>query len=65
MVKGKYVVVADTDLTFLDDVSDSVCVFNREACGDGNVSKPYSVKEGINLYLEDALYKKANESEVE
>jgi ATP-binding cassette subfamily E protein 1 len=46
-----YVIAADHDLTIIDYLSDFVCVFYGEPGAYGVVTLPYSVKEGINIFL--------------
>ena len=46
-----YVIAADHDLTIIDFLSDIVCVFYGQPGAYGVVTLPYSVKEGINIFL--------------
>jgi ATP-binding cassette subfamily E protein 1 len=46
-----YVIAVDHDLTIIDYLSDIVCVLYGEPGAYGVVTLPYSVKEGINIYL--------------
>ncbi len=48
----KYVLVAEHDLAILDYISDTVCIFYGEPNAYGIVSKPRSVREGINIFLD-------------
>ncbi|MHA1590564.1 MAG: ribosome biogenesis/translation initiation ATPase RLI [Candidatus Njordarchaeales archaeon] len=48
----KYVLVAEHDLAILDYISDNVCIYYGEPNAYGIVSKPRSVREGINIFLE-------------
>lgn len=51
----KYVLVVDHDLAILDYMSDYVSCLYGEPGAYGVVSLPYSVREGINLYLDGYL----------
>lgn len=44
-------VVADHDLTFLDFVSDSICILYGFPGIYGVVTEPFTVNEGINNFL--------------
>jgi ATP-binding cassette subfamily E protein 1 len=46
-----YVIAVDHDMTIIDYLSDIVCVFYGLPGAYGVVTLPYSVKEGINIYL--------------
>jgi ATP-binding cassette subfamily E protein 1 len=46
-----YVIAVDHDMTIIDYLSDIVCVFYGEPGAYGVVTLPYSVKEGINIFL--------------
>ncbi|MHA1615888.1 MAG: ribosome biogenesis/translation initiation ATPase RLI [Candidatus Njordarchaeales archaeon] len=48
----KYVLVAEHDLAILDYISDYVCIYYGEPNAYGIVSKPRSVRDGINIFLE-------------
>lgn len=52
---NKYVMVVDHDLAILDYMSDYITCLYGEPGAYGISSLPYSVKEGINLYLEGYL----------
>ncbi len=48
---GTYVVVVEHDLSILDYLSDFVCVLYGEPGIYGVVTMPFSVREGINIFL--------------
>lgn len=48
----KVVFVVEHDLAILDYLSDQICVLFGEPGAYGIVSRPYSVRVGINIYLE-------------
>jgi len=48
----KYVLVAEHDLAILDYISDVVNIYFGEPNAYGIVSKPHSVREGINIFLD-------------
>ena len=48
----KYVLVAEHDLAILDYISDTVSIYYGEPNAYGIVSKPHSVREGINIFLD-------------
>jgi ATP-binding cassette subfamily E protein 1 len=50
-----YVVAADHDLTFIDYLSDKVFVLYGVSGAYDVVSMPYSVNEGIKIYLDGLL----------
>ncbi|KII63699.1 ATP-binding cassette sub-family E member 1 [Thelohanellus kitauei] len=49
---NKYVVVVEHDLSVLDYLSDYICVLYGVAGAYGVVTLPFSVKEGINVFLD-------------
>ena len=51
----KYVVVVEHDLSLLDYLSDTVCVLYGIAGAYGVISLPFSVREGINVFLSGFL----------
>jgi len=51
----KTVLVAEHDIAMLDYLSDKVCVIYGEPAVYGIVSHPYSVRTGINIYLDGYL----------
>jgi ATP-binding cassette subfamily E protein 1 len=53
--EGKIVLVAEHDIAMLDYLSDKVCVIYGEPAVYGIVSHPYSVRTGINIYLDGYL----------
>ncbi|KAL7746380.1 Fe-S cluster-binding ribosome biosynthesis protein [Sorochytrium milnesiophthora] len=50
--KNKYVIVVEHDLSVLDYLSDFVCVLYGSPSVYGVVTLPYSVREGINVFLD-------------
>ncbi len=50
--KQTYVLVAEHDLAILDYISDVVNIYYGEPNAYGIVSKPHSVREGINIFLD-------------
>lgn len=56
---SKYVIVVEHDLAILDYMSDYVCVLYGEPGAYGVVTLPYSVREGINAFL-DGFIKSEN-----
>lgn len=49
--EGKYVVVVEHDLSILDYLSDFVCCLYGTPGAYGVVTLPFSVREGINIFL--------------
>jgi ATP-binding cassette subfamily E protein 1 len=49
--KNKYVIVIEHDLMLLDYISDYICCFYGNPGAYGVCSKPYTNKEGINIFL--------------
>ena len=52
-----YVILVEHDLSILDYMSDHICCLFGKAAGFGVVSMPYTVKEGINVFLDGFLSK--------
>ena len=52
-----YTMVVEHDLSILDYMSDHICCLFGKAAAFGVVSMPYSVKEGINVFLDGFLPK--------
>ncbi len=50
--RGKFVVVVEHDLATLDYLADTVYIFYGNPAVFGVVSKPYTVKRGINIFLD-------------
>jgi ATP-binding cassette subfamily E protein 1 len=46
-----FVIVVEHDLSILDYLSDFICLLYGEAGAYGVVTMPYSVREGINIFL--------------
>ena len=46
-----YVIAVEHDLSILDYMSDFVCVLYGQGGAYGVVTMPYSVREGINIFL--------------
>ena len=51
--KGKTALVVDHDLLFIDYLSHRLIVFEGEPAKIGNVLGPYSMEDGMNLFLKD------------
>lgn len=47
-----YVIVVEHDLSVLDYLSDYICVLYGQPAVYGVVTLPYSVREGINIFLD-------------
>merc|ERR1712039_965555 len=47
-----YLIVVEHDLAVLDYLSDFICVLWGSAGGYGVVTMPFSVREGINIFLD-------------
>ncbi len=52
IILNKYVVVVEHDLSVLDYLSDYICIFYGTPGKYGVSTTPYSVKEGINMFLD-------------
>jgi ATP-binding cassette subfamily E protein 1 len=50
--KDNYVIVVEHDLAVLDYLSDMICCLYGEPGGYGVITTPYSVREGINIFLD-------------
>ena len=50
--KNKYTIVVEHDLAVLDYLSDYICCLYGEPSIYGIITTPYSVREGINIFLE-------------
>ena len=48
----KYVIVVEHDLSVLDYLSDFICVLYGKPSVYGVVTHPFSVREGINIFLD-------------
>ena len=46
-----HIIVAEHDLSILDYISDSICCFYGSQGAYGDVTMPFSVREGINIFL--------------
>jgi ATP-binding cassette subfamily E protein 1 len=51
LVADNYVIAVEHDLSILDYLSDFICVLYGNAGAYGVVTMPYSVREGINIFL--------------
>ena len=51
LASDKYVIVVEHDLSVLDYLSDFICCLYGEPGGYGVVTMPFSVREGINIFL--------------
>ncbi len=49
--KAKYVIVVEHDLAILDYLSDYICCLYGKPGGYGVVTMPFSVRDGINIFL--------------
>ena len=49
---NNYIIVVEHDLSVLDYISDYVCVLYGKPGVYGVVTLPYSVREGINIFLD-------------
>ena len=52
VVPSSYVVVVEHDLSVLDYLSDYICVLYGHPGAYGVVTTPFSVREGINIFLQ-------------
>ena len=52
---GKYVIIVEHDLSILDYASDFICCLYGKAGAYGVVTKPMSVGNGINAFLEGEI----------
>jgi ATP-binding cassette, sub-family E, member 1 len=50
---GKSAMIVDHDVYFIDMVSDALVVFDGESAKKGRAQGPYSLHEGMNLFLKD------------
>ena len=50
-----YVIAVEHDISILDYLADSICVTYGQPGAYGVVSIPYSVKEGINIFLKGEI----------
>jgi len=51
LAADNYVIAVEHDLSILDYLSDFICVLYGQPGGYGVVTMPYSVREGINIFL--------------
>lgn len=52
LIKDSYVIVVEHDLSVLDYLSDYICVLYGMPAVYGVVTMPFSVREGINIFLD-------------
>lgn len=52
----KYVIVVEHDLSVLDYLSDFICVLYGRPSAYGVVTLPFSVREGINIFLDGKVH---------
>ena len=52
---NNYIIIVEHDLSILDYLSDFICCLYGEPTGYGVVSMPFSVREGINIFLSGFL----------
>lgn len=50
-IAENYIIVVEHDLSVLDYLSDFICVLYGEPSAYGVVTMPFSVREGINVFL--------------
>ena len=55
LAEDNYVIAVEHDLSILDYLSDSICVLYGTPGAYGVVTMPYSVREGINIFLDGYL----------
>jgi ATP-binding cassette, sub-family E, member 1 len=55
LTKDNYVIAVEHDISILDYLADSICVTYGIPGAYGVVSKTYSVKEGINIFLKGEI----------
>jgi ATP-binding cassette subfamily E protein 1 len=51
LTTNNYIIVVEHDLSILDYLSDFICCLYGEASAYGVVTMPFSVREGINIFL--------------
>jgi len=51
--KGTTALVVDHDILFIDYISQNLIVFNGKPAIHGNVNGPFSMEEGMNMFLKD------------
>lgn len=56
----KFVIVVEHDLSVLDYLSDFICCLYGKPGAYGVVTLPFSVREGINIFLAGALKQQLN-----
>ena len=49
--ENNYVICVEHDLSLLDYLSDHICCLYGEASAYGIVTSPFTVREGINVFL--------------
>lgn len=52
-VRGKTGIIVDHDLLFVDYLSDTLLVFDGQPAVSGTAKGPFSLREGMNLFLKD------------
>lgn len=55
LIQFSYVIVVEHDLSVLDYLSDFICVLYGIPGAYGVVTMPFSVREGINIFLAGAF----------
>ena len=55
LAEDNYVIAVEHDLSILDYISDFICVLYGHPGAYGVVTMPYSVREGINIFLDGYL----------
>jgi ATP-binding cassette subfamily E protein 1 len=51
VTSDNYVIISEHDILILDYLSDIICILYGDSGAYGIVSKPYSVRDGINIFL--------------
>ncbi|MDP2750897.1 MAG: ATP-binding cassette domain-containing protein, partial [Nanoarchaeota archaeon] len=51
--KGSSALIVDHDLLFIDNLSERLIVFNGEPAVNGDAKGPFSMKDGMNIFLKD------------
>jgi ATP-binding cassette, sub-family E, member 1 len=62
LTEDNYVIAVEHDLSIIDYLSDFICVIYGVPGAYGIVSVPYSVREGINVFLAGSIPNEPNET---
>jgi ATP-binding cassette, sub-family E, member 1 len=60
LTEDNYVIAVEHDLSIIDYLSDFICVIYGVPGAYGIVSVPYSVREGINVFLAGSIPNETN-----